>query len=132
MSVPSELEVLCPVRGAWFDADALDHCLDTVPPRSDKKHVRVRLCDPDFCCAAGASWANALDGDGVYSAPARLVRRRSVAMQDDQCDSLADGSPVLGLRRGPVPLWVEATLLTVARFPHLPNGDCQARLAACL
>ena len=118
-----EVEVRCPTTGAWFDADALDSEQQTA-------HVHVRLCDPEHCHAAGASWAGKLAADGVWpSCPAALVRRRSVAMQDGQCDSLsAAGTPVLGLRRGAVPVWVDTTVDAVSRFPHLPNGDCQVRV----
>jgi len=114
-----ELELFCPVTCAWFDADSLDDA------NAPSEHVRVRLCDPEHCRAAGASFAKALN---TVAAPTTRLRPRSVAMQDSQCQHLEDGTPVLVLRRGPVPQWADATLLSVSRFPHLPNGDCQVRI----
>jgi hypothetical protein len=124
-SMLGEVEVHCPSTGAWFDANALE---------SDARleHVSVRLCDPEHCRAAAASWAGKLGSGGVWpSCPAALVRRRSVAMQDGQCDSLAAGVTLaLCLRRGAVPVWIDTTVEAVSRFPHLPNGDCQVWASA--
>jgi|APGre2960657444_1045066.scaffolds.fasta_scaffold00234_10 hypothetical protein len=110
------LELQCPQLGAWFDCEAA-----TTASRT------VRLCDPEHCRAAGASWSADLTAEGSLDAAPALLRPRSDAMQDGDCDAVTPGARVLCLRRasGAAPLWVDATITSVTRFPHRAGGECQ-------
>jgi hypothetical protein len=118
VTLDSPLEALCPDLGAWFDCTAV---------RSVKggASFEVQPAEPEHVAAAGASWAAASP-----VLPAAQLRRRSEAAQDADCDALQPGAAALCLLRrggGLAPLWLDAALLRVARFPHRASGECQAR-----
>lgn len=124
VALDSPLEALCPVLGAWFDCTAV---------RASKRvgSYEVQLSEPEHVAAAGASWAAEEGAAPVL--PAAQLRRRSEAMQDGDCDALAGGAKALCLLRrggGLAPLWLDATVLSAARFPHRASGECQARASA--
>lgn len=121
VALDSPLEALCPDLGAWFDCTAV---------RSVKGGAcfEVQPAEPEHVAAAGASWAAASP-----VLPAAQLRRRSEAAQDGDCDALQPGAAALCLLRrggGAAPLWLDAKLLRVARFPHRASGECQARAYA--
>ena len=118
VALGSPLEALCPALGAWFDCTA-------VRVVKGGAAFEVQPSEAEHVAAAGASWAAA-----APVLPATLLRRRSEAMQDGDCDAVAPGAPVLGLLRrgaGLAPLWLDAWLLRASRFPHRASGECQAR-----
>jgi hypothetical protein len=122
LDASAPLEVLCPSLGAWFDCEV-------VRPAGVGRH-ELSLCEPTHCAAAGASWSDG-GGDGAkHVAAAKLLRRRSEAMQDADCGAVAAGMRALCLLRrggGVAPLWVDATVVRAARFPHRFGGECQVR-----
>ena len=116
LALDSPLEALCPDLGAWFDCTAV---------RAVKGGAEVQPAEPEHVAAAGASWAAASP-----VLPASQLRRRSEAAQDADCDALRPGAAALCLLRrggGLAPLWLDAALLRVSRFPHRASGECQAR-----
>jgi hypothetical protein len=128
LDVSAPLEVLCPSLGAWFDCDV-------ARPAGAGRH-ELSLCEPTHCAAAGASWPDEKSGGGDASKPvvtSKLLRRRSEAMQDADCDTVVAGTRALCLLRrggGVAPLWVDATVVRAARFPHRFGGECQVRATA--
>lgn len=120
---PEPLELRCPVLCAWFDCTSSEAASGT--------QRRVRLEDASHCEAAGASFACSIDSrSGALEADVAQLRTRSAAAQDGDCGSLQRGVRVLALQRcgggsGAATLWRDATLLSAARFPHLPDGCCQ-------
>jgi hypothetical protein len=116
------LEVRCQELGAWFDCEV-------VKPAAGGHELA--LSDAAHCMAAGASFCA---GAKPPVAPAQQLRRRSEAAQDSDCDLLVPGTRTLCLMRrggGAAPLWLDATLVRAARFPHRASGECQARRAPC-